>query len=55
LGAKVVKSAVMVRDSSRAVILANFAINILLAGALQQMFSVLRKLQIMVHLIIVNV
>jgi hypothetical protein len=41
--------------SSKALFLGNFALNILLSGAINQMLSALNKLQIMVHLLLVNV
>lgn len=36
-------------------VIANFVINLFLGGALQQLFSAIRKLTIMVHLLIINV
>jgi hypothetical protein len=33
----------------------NFGMNLFLGGAIQQLFSAIRKLTIMVHLLIINV
>jgi hypothetical protein len=44
-----------VDNASKAVLVANFAMNLFLGGALQQLFSAIRKLTIMVHLLIINV
>jgi hypothetical protein len=42
-------------DGGKAVVAANFAFNMLLGGALSQMFSAINKLSIMVHLLVINV
>lgn len=44
-----------VGNSSKAVAFGNLLLNFLLGGALQELFAVMGKLQIMLHLLIVNV
>ena len=41
--------------TSKAVLIFNFFLNLLLGGALQQIFGAIKKISIMVHLLIVNV
>ena len=41
-------------NSSKAIVIANFAMYVFLGGILQQLFGVMNKLQIMVHLLIIN-
>jgi len=48
-------AAATVKAASKSVVIANFAVNLFLGGALQQLFSAIRKLTIMVHLLIINV
>jgi hypothetical protein len=43
------------KATSKAVIVVNFFVNLLLGGALSQLFQAIRKLTIMVHLLIINV
>jgi len=42
-------------NGGKAVVVANFVLNVLLGGALSQLFAAISKLQIMVHLLITNV
>lgn len=48
-------AAATVKAASKSVVIANFAVNLFIGGALQQLFSAIRKLTIMVHLLIINV
>lgn len=45
----------IVESASKAVVVLNFAMNLMLGGAIQQLFSAIRKMTIMVHLLIINV
>jgi hypothetical protein len=44
-----------VENASKLVVVLNFSMNLFLGGAMQQLFSAIRKLTIMVHLLIINV
>ena len=55
LGKKLVLTSKAIDGGSKALFIGNFAVNIFLSGAIQQMLSALKKLQIMVHLLLVNV
>jgi hypothetical protein len=44
-----------VESSSKAIALGNLVMNFFLGGVLQELFAVMTKLQIMLHLLIVNV
>ena len=48
-------AAASVGYTSKAVLIFNFFLNLLLGGALQQIFGAIKKISIMVHLLIVNV
>ena len=45
----------LVGESSKLVVVANFLMNLFIGGSLSEMFASINKLQIMVHLWIVNV
>ena len=55
MGEKLDKLGKSVGNASKAVVIANLFMNIFLGGALQELFSAMAKMQIMVHLLIVNV
>jgi hypothetical protein len=44
-----------VKNSSRTALLLNFLVNLVLGGALSQIFSTIKKVSLMVHLLIINV
>ena len=45
----------VVGDAGKAVAIGNFVMNMFLGGILQELLSALSKLQIMLHLLIINV
>lgn len=55
LGKQLTAAAVTIKNSSKAVVVLNFALNFILSGALQQMLSAMKKMQIMIHLLLINV
>jgi hypothetical protein len=55
LAATLQKAAITIQNSSKAVVVVNFAMNMVLSGALQQMLSAMKKMQIMIHLLLINV
>lgn len=55
LAATLQKAAITIQNSSKAVVVVNFAMNMVLSGALQQMLSAMKKMQIMIHLLLIDV
>ena len=55
LGKKVEAMANAVGNSSKAIAIGNLVLNFVLGGVLQELFAVMTKLQIMLHLLIINV
>ena len=45
----------MVKNSSKAAVIVNFAFNMILSGALQQMLAAMKKMQLMIHMLLINV
>ena len=45
----------MVKNSSKAAVIVNFALNMMLSGALQQMLAAMKKMQLMIHMLLINV
>jgi hypothetical protein len=45
----------LVKNSSKAAVIANFALNMILSGALQQMLAAMKKMQLMIHMLLINV
>ena len=55
LGKKMEGLANAVGNSSKAIAIANLVMNFVLGGVLAELFAVMTKLQIMLHLLIINV
>ena len=55
LGAILDNIGAALEKGSKAVVIFNFVINMILSGALQEMFAAMKKMQIMIHLLLVNV
>ena len=49
------KAAGMIKNSSKAAVILNFAMNMIFSGALQEMLSAMKKMQIMIHMLLINV
>jgi hypothetical protein len=45
----------LIKNSSKAVVILNFALNMILSSALQQMLAAMKKMQIMIHLLLIEV
>ena len=43
------------KGSSKAIVVLNFALNMVLSGALQEMLASMKKMQIMIHLLLIEV
>ena len=44
-----------IQNGSKAVVIANFVLNMALSGMLQEMFAAMKKMQLMIHLLLVSV
>jgi hypothetical protein len=44
-----------IQNGSKAVVVLNFILNMALSGMLQEMFAAMKKMQLMIHLLLVNV
>lgn len=55
LGKQLTVAANSIQNSSKAVVVLNFTLNLVLSGALQQMLAAMNKMQIMIHLLLINV
>lgn len=44
-----------IQNGSKAVVVANFVLNMALSGMLQEMFAAMKKMQLMIHLLLINV
>ena len=40
---------------SKVAVVVNFILNMVLSGALQEMFAAIKKMQMMIHLLLINV
>ena len=49
------KAAGVMKNSSKAAVIFNFVMNMVFSGALQEMLSAMKKMQIMIHMLLINV
>jgi hypothetical protein len=49
------KAAGVMKNSSKAAVIFNFVMNMVFSGALQEMLAAMKKMQIMIHMLLINV
>ena len=55
IGAVLAGVGAALQNGSKVVIVLNFILNMVLSGVLQEMFTAMKKMQLMIHLLLVNV
>ena len=55
IGAALAGIGAALKNGSKVVVVLNFILNMVLSGVLQEMFAAMKKMQLMIHLLLVNV
>ena len=55
IGAVLAGVGAALQNGSKVVVVANFILNMVLSGVLQEMFAAMKKMQLMIHLLLINV
>ena len=55
IGAILARVGAALQNGSKVIVVSNFILNLALSGVLQEMFAAMKKMQVMIHLLLVNV
>ena len=55
IGAILARVGAALQNGSKVIVVSNFILNMALSGVLQEMFAAMKKMQVMIHLLLVNV